>query len=220
MLQVKQLRLHKAEQALLDPLDFQVKAGEVLTLMGRSGLGKSTVLNWLVGALPDTFSAQGELWLGERRLDHLPTEQRRIGILFQDDLLFPHLSVGGNLAFALPATISGRAARRAHLETVLAQAGLAGFYGRDPATLSGGQRARVSVLRALLAEPHALLLDEPFSRLDAELRSQFRAFVFAEIAQRHIPTLLVTHDAADIPTGGAVLELQGAPPCLTAPSSN
>ncbi|MCB1638285.1 MAG: ATP-binding cassette domain-containing protein, partial [Thiothrix sp.] len=158
-------------QPLPGPLDFGIAAGEILTLMGPSGLGKSTLLNWIVGALPDGFQAQGELWLDGVRLDHLPTEQRRIGILFQDDLLFPHLSVGGNLAFALPGTRhAGRQQRRARIEQVLADAGLAGFYERDPHTLSGGQRARISVLRTLLAEPRAILLDEPFSRLDTELR--------------------------------------------------
>ena len=89
----------------------------------------------------------------------------------------------------------------------LADVGLAGFFERDPATLSGGQRARVSVLRALLAEPDVLLLDEPFAKLDAVLREQFRSFVFERIARLAIPALLVTHDPDDVPAGGRVIEI-------------
>ena len=97
------------------------------------------------------------------------------------------------------------------VEAALADAGLAGFGPRDPATLSGGQRSRVAMMRALLAQPQALLLDEPFSRLDADLRGQFRAFVFAQIRARHIPAVLVTHDAADIADPARVTVLQAAP---------
>ncbi|PID46556.1 MAG: ABC transporter ATP-binding protein [Proteobacteria bacterium] len=187
-----------------------IKPGEVMTLMGVSGVGKSTVLNWLIGVPQAMFKITGEAWLGEQRIDHLATEKRRVGILFQDDLLFPHFSVGDNLAYALPATTKGKAARRQAIESVLSDAELNGFYNRDPATLSGGQRARVSLLRALIAEPDALLMDEPFSKLDTALRQQFRQFVYDRIKARQIPSLLVTHDAGDIPPQGRVLELYRA----------
>ena len=206
-LEITNLNVSKAGQALISELNLSVAPGEVFTLMGASGSGKSTLLNWIVGALDPVFSVQGELWLNGVRRDTLPIEARRIGILFQDDLLFPHLSVGQNLAFALPARIQGRAERRRVIESVLADVGLSGFHDRDPATLSGGQKARISVLRALLAEPEALLLDEPFSKLDAVLRGQFRAFVYDRISQLGIPTLLVTHDPADIPPDGVVVEI-------------
>ena len=206
-LEITNLNVSKAGQALISELNLSVAPGEVFTLMGASGSGKSTLLNWIVGALDPVFSVQGELWLNGVRRDTLPIEARRIGILFQDDLLFPHLSVGQNLAFALPARIQGRAERRRVIESVLADVGLSGFHDRDPATLSGGQKARISVLRALLAEPEALLLDEPFSKLDAVLRGQFRAFVYDRISQLGIPTLLVTHDPADIPPEGIVVEI-------------
>lgn len=206
-LEVRRLAISRDGQTLLGPLDLSIAGGEVLTLMGASGAGKSTLLSWIVGALDPAFAARGELWLRGTRRDTLPIESRRIGILFQDDLLFAHLCVGENLAFALPAAIAGRATRRALLERTLAEVGLAGYYARDPATLSGGQKARVAVLRALLAEPEALLLDEPFARLDAALRGQFRAFVYDRIASLRIPTLLVTHDPADAPPGGALINL-------------
>ncbi len=126
--------------------------GEVLTLMGPSGSGKSTLFAWMIGALAGDFRAEGELWLNGRRCDTLPTERRRIGILFQDPLLFDHFSVGQNLQLALPESVRGEA-RKAAVEQALSRAGLHGFAARDPATLSGGQRARVSLLRALLARP-------------------------------------------------------------------
>jgi putative thiamine transport system ATP-binding protein len=201
MLTVKNLTL----EPLLRNVSFSVARGEILTLMGPSGSGKSTLFAWLVGALSADFHAHGELWLDDQRLDTRPVEKRGIGILFQDALLFDHFSVGQNLMLALPAQI--RTARRERVEQALASAGLAGFYASDPATLSGGERSRVSLLRALLAQPRALLLDEPFSRLDKSLRVTFREWVFAEVRALNIPVVLVTHDEEDIPAGGRVIQL-------------
>ena len=206
-LEIRNLTIRKDEQALISGFSLKIPAGEVFTLMGASGSGKSTLLNWVIGALDPVFSVRGELWLNAARRDQVPIEARRIGILFQDDLLFPHLSVGQNLAFALPQRINGQSTRRELIERALSDVGLIGFFDRDPATLSGGQKARVSTLRALLAEPEALLLDEPFSRLDAVLREEFRTFVFARIKQLNIPALLVTHDPADMPANGAFVEI-------------
>ena len=141
----------------------------------------------------------------------LPAQKRRLGILFQDDLLFPHLSVGANLAFGLDSGVTGRRARRAKVEEALAQAGLAGFHDRDPATLSGGQRARAALMRTLLASPRALLLDEPFSKLDRPLRKDIREFVFGHARALGVPTLLVTHDHEDAEAaGGPVVTLAPA----------
>jgi putative thiamine transport system ATP-binding protein len=207
MLIIKNLNLFRSDNCLLADLNLAVDDGEIVTLMGPSGSGKSSLLNWLIGDLDPAFHASGELWVNERRCDAWAVEARHMGILFQDDLLFAHLSVGQNLAFALPPRWAGRAVRQARVTQVLAEVGLQGFHDRDPATLSGGQRARVSLMRALLAEPQALLLDEPFSKLDAVLRQQFRGFVFEQIARQQIPTLLVTHDPADAPQAGRVLEI-------------
>ena len=207
MLNITHLTLTRGTTTLLADFNLTVNSGEIVTVSGASGSGKSTLLNWMIGDLDPAFGATGELWLNERRLDGLPIEQRQLGLLFQDDLLFGHLSVGQNLAFALPARFVGSRERRRRIEQTLTDMGLEGFYERDPATLSGGQRARVSLMRTLLAEPQALLLDEPFSKLDAALRSQFRAHVFEQIARQRIPTLLVTHDPADVPPGGRVIEI-------------
>lgn len=207
MLNIKHLTLARGAQSLLRNFNMKVNPGEIVTVSGVSGSGKSTLLNWMIGDLDPAFSAKGELWLNGRRLDDLPIEQRQLGLLFQDDLLFAHLNVGQNLAFALPGRIVGSRERRQRIEHTLTAMGMAGFYERDPATLSGGQRARVSLMRTLLAEPQALLLDEPFSKLDAALRSQFRNHVFAQITHQRMPTLLVTHDPADVPPGGRVIEI-------------
>ena len=201
------LRVARDGRALA-ALDATVAPGEALTLMGPSGVGKSTLLAAIIGAVPPGFTVTGRVRVDGRDVTALPVEARRIGIMFQQDALFPHLSVGGNLLFALPRTLRGRAARRARVAAALAEVGLAGFADRDPATLSGGQRARVSLLRAMLAGPRALLLDEPFSGLDADLRDQVRGLVFAQARAAGLPVLLVTHDAADAEAaGGRVIAL-------------
>ena len=140
-----------------------------------------------------------------RRIDHLPTEQRQVGLLFQDDLLFAHMTVRENLLFALPA--GPHAAREAAVAHALSELALDGFAHADPATLSGGQRARVALMRALLAQPRALLLDEPFARLDVPLRERMRQLVFTTERERQIPALLVTHDPADIADPACVTRL-------------
>ncbi|WP_163649570.1 ATP-binding cassette domain-containing protein [Modicisalibacter sp. 'Wilcox'] len=188
-------------------LDTTIAPGEILTVMGPSGSGKSTLLAAIAGFLPAAFRLSGHVRLGETLLDDLPAEQRRVGLLFQDPLLFPHLSVGGNLAFGM-APGGRRRERRDRVDAALAQAGLEGYADRDPATLSGGQKARVALLRVLLSKPRAMLLDEPFSSLDVALRDDLRRRLVAEIARRGLPALLVTHDPADAEAaGGRVVTL-------------
>lgn len=188
-------------------LDTSISAGEVLTIMGPSGCGKSTALAALVGALPPGFKMSGRICLNGRDMTDLPTHARRMGLLFQDDVLFPHLSVAGNLGFGLPRGVPDRDTQIAQ---ALAAAGLEGMGARDPATLSGGQKARVSLMRTLLSAPQALLLDEPFSKLDANLRDQIRDFTFAQA--RALPVILVTHDLEDAhAAGGRIISVTGEP---------
>ncbi len=205
-LELENLHIRKKGTSLFDPVTLVIAPGEIATLMGPSGCGKSTLLSAVSGSLDRVFTLTGTARLNGREILSLPMEDRNIGLLFQDDLLFPHMDVGSNLAFALRENIPGPQ-RRVLVGRALESAGLEGFEKRDPSSLSGGQKARVSLLRSLLARPGALLMDEPFSRLDQTLKAVIRTFVFSRIREMNIPALLVTHDPGDCPEGGRILNL-------------
>lgn len=171
-----------------------VAPGQVVTIMGPSGVGKSTILAAITGSLASAFRFSGQVILNGTDVARLPPPARKIGILFQEELLFPHLSVGANLAFGLR---RGAKDRRAVIDAALNDIGLPGVADRDPATLSGGQKARVALMRMLLSDPQALLLDEAFSKLDTDLRAQMRELVFTHARARDLPVLMVTHDHED-----------------------
>jgi len=181
---------------LLRDVHLTIAPGTVHTLMGESGSGKSSLLAAVCGTLDEAMRFEGRITLNAQRIDQLPPQARRVGILFQDALLFPHMDVRENLLFAVPR--GPAAARHAQVQQALTDMELTELAHADPATLSGGQRVRVALARALLAQPQALLLDEPFSKLDAALRARMRALVFGVIRARNIPALLVTHDAQDV----------------------
>ncbi len=200
------VRIYAGDTLLLE-VSLCIAPGEIATLMGPSGSGKSTLLDHVMGDLPRAFRATGTMRLGDETLDGKPPEARRIGVLYQDPLLFPHLSVAQNLAFGLPRGTD----RAAKINAALADIGLPDFGPRDPATLSGGQAARVALMRTLLAEPRALLLDEPFSKLDTARRDQMRRLVFDRARAAGVPILMVTHDEADAAAaGGTVIRLDAA----------
>jgi putative thiamine transport system ATP-binding protein len=193
------------EARQLVALSASIAAGEILTVVGPSGSGKSSLLAYIAGFLDRGFTAQGRVLIDGADIARLPPEKRQVGLLFQDALLFPHLSVGGNLLFAVP---RHSAERRTRMRAALADVGLQGFEDRDPASLSGGEKARVALQRVLLSKPRAVLLDEPFSRLDAALRGEVRRLVFSRLAQAGLPALLVTHDSADAEAaGGRIFDL-------------
>lgn len=189
-------RLALGERVLAQGLRIEVPPGAIHTVMGASGSGKSSLLAAVCGTLAPEFAWRGRVQLDGVEIDGLPTHRRRIGLLFQDDLLFAHMTVRENLLFAVPA--GPRAQREAAVRQALADLELQDYGDMDPATLSGGQRQRVALMRSLLAQPRALLLDEPFSRLDAALRQRMREFVFGTLRSRGVPALLVTHDQADM----------------------
>ncbi len=196
-----QILVHR--RPLFGPLNLRIRPGEVVTLMGASGSGKSSLTLALAGHLQPPLTLRGDIRLDNVSLLPQPAHLRRVGLLFQDDVLFPHLTIVQNLLFALPPS----PARQSLVERALAELAMQDLAGRLPAELSGGQRARISVLRTLLSRPQALALDEPFSRLDKPLRRHFRQWVFERITQAGIPALLVTHDDEDIPPGGSVIQL-------------
>ncbi|SEL03732.1 ATP-binding cassette domain-containing protein [Halomonas daqiaonensis] len=203
-LELRDICIQLGDQVLLE-LEAEIGPGEVLTVMGPSGSGKSTLLAYLAGFLAPEFQARGQVLLDGQDIGALPAEKRGMGLLFQDPLLFPHLSVAGNLGFGLPRSVDDKAAR---VEQALENIGLAGFADRDPATLSGGQKARVALMRLLLSAPCAVLLDEPFSKLDTRLRHEMRQLVFGRLRDAGLPSLLVTHDREDAEdAGGRVIEL-------------
>ncbi len=202
---LEQVSISLGNAVLVQPFSLAIGAGETETLMGPSGSGKSSLLAFIAGDLPPPLRGQGRVRLGGRDLGPLLPETRRIGRLFQDDMLFPHLTVGENLLFGMARR--ARAERLSRMREALAAAGLEGFEARAPHTLSGGQRNRVALFRALLAGPEAILLDEPFASLDMDLRNSMRSFVFTHLKERRIPSLLVTHDLADAPAGGRVLTI-------------
>jgi len=172
--------------------DLAVPAGRLVALLGPSGCGKTTLLRTIAGLeRPDA----GEVRVGARVLSghgtFTPPERRRIGMVFQDAALFPHLSVGRNVAYGLPRRDPRRAAR---VEAALALVGLTGLADRAPATLSGGQAQRVALARALAPEPSVIQLDEPFSGLDAPLRAELRLEVRRVLAETGATGIFVTHD--------------------------
>jgi putative thiamine transport system ATP-binding protein len=204
---IDQLSICLHNKALFDAINLTVNNGKIAAIMGPSGSGKSTLLSAISGTLPANFQIKGDIRLNGESLKTIPVEKRGVGILFQDDLLFPHLNVFDNLAFGLPAGLS-KQDKHKKLLAALASSRLEGFETRDVATLSGGQRARISLLRTLLSNPRLILLDEPFSKLDVQLRTQFRQRVFDQIKEYNIPALLVTHDEQDVPPGSNTLILE------------
>ena len=194
-------------QPLLQGVNLQVAPGQTVALLGPSGSGKSTLLKIIAGL---EWPESGSVWLDGQDISDWPPEKRRLALMFQDFALFPHLNLQDNVAFGLVEQGMGRAAAREKAQALLQRFGLGGRGAERVDTLSGGEQQRVALGRALITQPRALLLDEPFSALDAELRVSLREEFARHSAEHGMRALLVTHDEAEARAmASAAWRLQG-----------
>ena len=184
------------EKPFIKNLNLKIDNGNILCVFGKSGVGKSSLINVIAGTTEDNLLFEGEIILNGKILNNIAIEKRKIGLLLQDGALFPHLTVEQNIYFGMNRKLKSKEKLNVINEN-LKNANMEGFQNRYPHTLSGGQKARIACLRAILSEPKALLLDEPFSSLDPEHRNTFRKFVIDKVKESKIPCLLVTHDETD-----------------------
>ena len=184
------------EKPFIKNLNLKIKNGNILCVFGKSGVGKSSLVNVIAGTSDDNLIFEGKIFLNGKILNDIPIEKRKIGLLLQDGALFPHLTVAQNIYFGMNRKLKSKE-KLIVIKDNLKKANMDGFQNRYPHTLSGGQKARIACLRAIMSDPEALLLDEPFSSLDPEHRNTFRNFVISRIKESKIPCLLVTHDEAD-----------------------
>ena len=184
------------EKPFIKNLNLKINNGNILCVFGKSGVGKSSLINVIAGTNEDKLLFEGEIILNGKILNNIAIEKRKIGLLLQDGALFPHLTVEQNIYFGMNRKLKSKEKLNVINEN-LKNANMEGFQNRYPHTLSGGQKARIACLRAILSEPKALLLDEPFSSLDPEYRNTFRKFVIDKVKESKIPCLLVTHDETD-----------------------
>jgi putative thiamine transport system ATP-binding protein len=213
MLRINNCRI-STENGSIDLPDIALDSGELLVLTGPSGMGKSTFLHWLLGDTIQHAKISGDISLNDVSLNSLKIEQRRIGLLMQDVHLFPHLNVVDNICFALPRGIQGgngkdlnKAQRRETALAMLNKIDMAYVAGHYSEQLSGGERSRVGLVRALANQPQALLMDEPFAALDPQTCKQVSQWAFTQLKTRGIPSIMVSHDINNIPPTAQHLEL-------------
>jgi len=181
-------------KTVLQDFALEVRGKQFITFLGPSGCGKSTALNIIAGLIPAT---EGEVWIDGARVDHVPTEKRGFGMVFQNYALFPHMTVFVNIAFGLQLQRRPFAEIRDRVQQMLELVRLPGFEGRYPGQLSGGQQQRVAIARALVLRPRLLLLDEPLSNLDAKLRIEMRAEIKHLHTSLGLTSIYVTHDQVE-----------------------
>ena len=197
VLEVRDVRVAFDATVVLAGHSLRVDDGEVVALLGPSGSGKSTLLRVVAGLLrPDS----GSVWIDGKDVTTTPTHRRSVGMVFQDDQLFPHLSAGDNVAFGLKMAGVDKATRTARAAELLTLVGLAGFRDRDVADLSGGEAKRVALARSLAPAPRVLLLDEPLTGLDRELHDRLTTEVAAILREVGTTAVWVTHDPDEAAT--------------------
>jgi len=194
MLDIRQVSQNYGTRPLLQNIHLRVSAGEIVALLGPSGCGKSTLLSIVAGL---QAPLTGSVWFGGHNITDQPPEQRRFALMFQDFALFPHLNVLDNVAFGLIEQRQHKPLARAQALDMLALFGMSAHAKHKVWQLSGGEQQRVALARAMITSPRALLLDEPFSSLDADLRADLREEFRTRIQAAGMPTLLVTHDESE-----------------------
>lgn len=194
MLVVDSVSVSLGGQSVLNTVSLEVTAGEVVAVFGPSGSGKSTLLRAVAG-LVEVDS--GRVVIDGVDVTGVPTHRRRVGMVFQDEQLFPHRDVAGNVAFGLEMAGVERRERESRVEELLSAVGLDGFGDRDVSTLSGGEAKRVALARSLAPKPAVLLADEPLTGLDADLHDRLAVEVGAVLRESGTTTLWVTHDRAE-----------------------
>ncbi|MBV9610713.1 MAG: ABC transporter ATP-binding protein [Acidobacteria bacterium] len=191
LLSVRAVRKDFGKQAVLKGVSLDVAEGEFLTILGESGSGKTTLLRLIAGF---EHADGGEIWMGSERLDTLPPFRRRVNTVFQQYALFPHLSVFDNVAYGLRVAKVEKSEVRTRVEQALAMVKMSVFASASPAKISGGQQQRVALARALVNRPRLLLLDEPLSALDANLRRQMQSELKSLQREVGVSFVFVTHD--------------------------
>ena len=193
MLEVKDITFSfdkKEKKPLIKNLSFKVKKGETLFISGKSGLGKSTLLDLISGFHDDNLIWTGKIYLNKLDITDASIQDKKIGYMLQDYFLFPHFNVKNNLIFSLPKQTRNK---QEQALDYLKKINMVEFSDHYPSELSGGQKARIACLRAIISNPDALLLDEPFSSLDKKTIKSFQKFLFDYIKELNIPCIIVSH---------------------------
>ena len=195
---------NKNNITLIDKLNFFIKESEIFTLTGPSGVGKSTLLKYICGIRESNFFYSGRILIDNNIINEVPTNLRRVGMIFQNDLLFPHMNVIENILFATPSHKKKNFEDAANL---LNQLNLEYLSTKKINTLSGGEYSRVCLARIMMNEPKVLLVDEPFSNLDKKTKALTRDFFYNTISNLNCATLIVTHDLEDIYSHDKIIKL-------------
>ena len=193
MLEIKDITFSfdkKEKKPLIKNLSFKVKKGEILFISGKSGLGKSTLLDLISGFHDNNLIWTGKIYLNKLDLTNVSIQNKKIGYMLQDYFLFPHFNVKNNLIFSLPKQTRNK---KEQALDYLKQINMVEFSDHYPSELSGGQKARIACLRAIISNPDALLLDEPFSSLDKKTIKSFQKFLFDFVIKLNIPCVIVSH---------------------------
>jgi len=193
-LELRNLTIRYGETTIIRDLSLSIKNGEIVSLLGPSGAGKTTILKTIAGLLQP---AGGQIFINSISVNHLPAEKRDAVLIFQKPLLFPFLNVAQNIGFGLKMQKMARREAERKIDRILEITELAGLNSRKIHQLSGGQQQRVALARGLVLEPAILLLDEPLSNLDAELRLQMRELIYTVQRQTETTMLFVTHDQSE-----------------------